>query len=123
MTDAHAVPLRETWTDLEMTAWARDVLGLSRAEIAGALGVTAATVRRWERGATTPRGRHRLQCDALQDLRALVEAVFTSPAQVMTWLRTAPGIGDGVPPLAMITTGAITPLVGVLASVESGAFS
>ena len=122
MPDAHAVRLHETWTVLEMTSWARDVLGLSRPQIAGALGVTAATVRRWECGETTPRGRHRVQCDALQHLRALLKAVFTSPLEAMTWLRTSPGIGDGVPPLEMITTGAITPLVGVLASLESGAF-
>jgi len=41
----------------------------------------------------------------------------------MTWLRTAPGIGDGVPPLEIITSGAITPLVGVLASLEAGTFA
>ena len=47
MPDAHAMPRHETWTVLEMTSWARDVLGFSHAEIAGALGVTAATVRPW----------------------------------------------------------------------------
>ena len=106
-----------------MTAWAHDVLGFTRAEIAGALGVTATTIRRWERGATAPRGRHRIQFDALQDLRALLDAVFATPEHAMRWLRQSPNIGDGVPPLTMIATGAITPLVGVLASLESGAFS
>ncbi len=116
------LPTRETWTVLEMMVWTRDTLGFSHAQIAGALGVTGATIRRWQSGETTPRGRHRIQFDALQDLRALLAEVFTAPADAMTWLRKSPGIGDGVPPLDMIKTGAITPLVGGLATVESGAF-
>ena len=112
-----------SWTTHAILAWARGTLCLPETEIAGALGVTAPTIRRWERGASAPRGQYRTQIVALQDLRALLEAVFASPAHAMTWLRNAPGISDGVPPLDMIKVGAITPLVGVLASLESGAFS
>lgn len=97
-------------------------LGFSVSEVGNSVGATAKTVGRWQRGETTPRSRHLTQFVAFQSFRALLDAVFATPEHAMTWLRKSPGFRDGIPPLDMLRTGAITPLVGVLASIENGAF-
>jgi transcriptional regulator with XRE-family HTH domain len=112
----------EPWTAADMIAWARAVLGLTVAEIAAAFGVTAATVRRWERGGSVPYSRQRTQFDALIDLRALVNAVFATPTQAQAWLQAPFGSERGNSPQQMFRSGAITPLVDVLATIEFGAF-
>ncbi|MFG3317435.1 helix-turn-helix domain-containing protein [Streptomyces sp. NPDC048171] len=71
----------------------REAASLTQAQLADRMGVTRATVRTWESGRTTPRGRKREAYAAL--LKTLVEeesaAAKPAPVPVVVAVRTGPG--------------------------------
>ena len=75
-----------TGTMSALTSWAQETLSLSLSEIASMFGVTVATLRRWQRDETSPRGSQLAQCNALHALRALLDTVFTSVDRAVRWL-------------------------------------
>lgn len=103
-------------------AWARHTLGLSSRELGITVQASARTMRRWEAGTSLPRGRHRARVEHLGELRELVSTVFESPAAAEAWLHTSMRGLQGRTPLAVIRQGDVTDVVGVLATMESGAF-
>jgi DNA-binding transcriptional regulator YiaG len=53
----------------------REAAGASQADLASVMGVSQATVDRWEKGTACPRGRHaRSYADLLEALREVIEA-------------------------------------------------
>lgn len=105
-----------------LSAWAQTTLGLSPSESARALGVTVATLRRWQRDETSPHGRQLRQCNALYALRALIDTVLPASGRAMRWLTTTPGLAGSTSPLDMIRAGAIAPLVWVLSTIDPDPF-
>ena len=71
----------------------REAASLTQAQLADRMGVTRATVRTWESGRTTPRGRRREEYAEL--LKALAEeesaAAKPAPVPVVVAVRTGPG--------------------------------
>lgn len=109
---------RATWTVGELRGWARDVLGCSDAEISRALHASVSTLRRWARGETIPRGRHRMQCDTLNAVRTLLAAVFTTPERASRWLRRTHELRGSIAALDLIKIGAVSVVRAVLARTE-----
>jgi hypothetical protein len=105
-----------------LLAWAQTTLGLSPCEIARALGATVPTLRRWQRGETSPRGKQLEQCDAFYALRAILDTVFATSDRALRWLTATPALADSTSPLDMIRAGAIAPLVWVLSTIDTDPF-
>lgn len=116
-------------TDSEMqstaatVAWARRTLKLTYREIGVVLHADERSVRRWEGGTVRPRGHHRARVEQLRDCRELLHAVFESTAAAVAWLHTSMRGLQGQTPIAVIRQGGVGPLVGILATLESGAYS
>lgn len=103
-------------------SWAHGTLALSFGEIAAAVDADERTVRRWRGKEVAPQARHQASLEALDDLRHLVETVFETPAQLAEWLDTPLKAFRGQSPAAMLRRGRVKDVVGVLATMESGAF-
>ncbi|MFD5801620.1 helix-turn-helix domain-containing protein [Streptomyces sp. NPDC127020] len=71
----------------------REAASLTQAQLADRMGVTRATVRTWESGRTTPRGRKREAYAALLKTLAEEESAAAKPAPVpvVVAVRTGPG--------------------------------
>lgn len=106
----------------ETVSWAHDALSLSFEEIGTVVEADERTVRRWRGEETAPRARHQASLEAFVDLRHLLDEVFESPQEATAWLHTGIKAFRGHPPIKRIREGRIKDVVGVLATMESGAF-
>jgi len=103
-------------------AWARDELALVYREIGQAVDADERTVRRWVGKEISPKGRHREKIEELRELRHLLAAVFESPEEAEKWLHTSVRAFRGRTPLSVIREGQVQEVIGVLATIESGAY-
>jgi transcriptional regulator with XRE-family HTH domain len=96
-------------------------LGLTAAELAGALGVSQRTVGRWRTGATLPQRAARDRLAELSDLNRRLHETFADEA-VPVWLR-APNryLGD-LTPAELLRLGRLDRVGAALEVVDSGIF-
>lgn len=103
--------------------WARTALGLSYAEVGGAVGASERTVIRWTQRSHPPRREHRDRIEKLNELRQLLTTLFGDNATAaQEWLHEPVPMLRGRTPLSLIVRGQVDDVIGVLAGLESGAF-
>ena len=95
--------------------------GLSETEMAGALGTTSRTVRRWLAGATpAPGSRARIE-DAFRILELLKTSV--EPGSIPKWARRRVDMLNGARPADLLAQGKLEPLIGLAEGLACGSFS
>ena len=103
--------------------WSRTALGLSYAEVGGAIGASERTVIRWAQHSHPPRREHRDRIEKLNELRQLLTTIFGANATAaQEWLHEPVPMLRGRTPLSLIVQGQLDDVIGVLAGLESGAF-
>jgi uncharacterized protein (DUF2384 family) len=108
----------------QTVGWARTALGLSYAEIAIVTGAAERTAIRWAQQRHPPRLQHRNRLEKLNELRQLLAAAFgadTTAAQ--EWLHGPVAMLRGRTPHSLVIRGDLDDVIGILAGLESGAFS
>jgi uncharacterized protein (DUF2384 family) len=104
-------------------AWAHDDLSLAYGEIGLAVEADERTVRRWHGMETAPRGSHREKLESFRELRHLLETVFESQLEAEDWLHSSVPALRGRTPISAVRRGHVDAVVGILATMESGAYS
>jgi transcriptional regulator with XRE-family HTH domain len=97
-------------------------LGLSRGELASALGASARTVERWRTGHTYPQHEAR---ERLADLLALEDRLgetFVDPEAARGWLRSGSPYLGGLTPLEALLAGRADRAGAALEALDSGVF-
>lgn len=97
-------------------------LGLSRGELAGALGTSARTVERWRTGQTYPQHEAR---ERLADLVAVdhhLGETFGDPEARRSWLRSGSSYLGGLTPLEVLRAGRADRVRAALEALDSGVF-
>lgn len=103
--------------------WATTALELGIDEVAAAVGASRRTVHRWQGAEAPPSPDHRKKLEELQQLKHLLGEVFRTPDTALEWFHTpVPALGGRTPHFALMEGGA-GPLVGLLASIRTGAHS
>lgn len=103
--------------------WARGTLGLSYAEVGGAVGASERTVIRWANHTHPPRREHREGIERLNELRQLLTAVFGADSMAaQEWLHESVPMLRGRTPMSLVLKGKVDEVIGVLAGLQSGAF-
>jgi uncharacterized protein (DUF2384 family) len=103
--------------------WARTALGLSYAEVGGAVGASERTVIRWAQQSHPPRREHRDRIEKLNELRQLLTTTFgPNETAAQEWLHEPVPMLRGRTPMSLVVQGQLDDVIGVLAGLESGAF-
>lgn len=102
--------------------WAHERLGLTYAQIGVILGTSERTVRRWQGGVGGPGPRRTARFDELRTLRDVLHAVFPDEESGDEWLQAPSPMLHGRTPISELRRGRVSRIVGVLATLESGAF-
>lgn len=108
---------------MRVIEWARTALGMSYAEVGGAIGASERTVIRWAQQSHPPRREHRDRIERLNELRQLLATVFGDDGTAaQEWLHEPVPMLRGRTPMSLIVKGQLDEVIGVLAGLESGAF-
>jgi hypothetical protein len=102
--------------------WAHSRLALSFGEIGAVVDADERSVRRWRSQEVAPQARHQARLETLDDLRFRLEQVFETREHLVDWLDTSLKAFRGQSPATMLRRGPVTDVIGVLATMESGAF-
>ena len=105
----------------ETIDWAHDVLDLSYAAIAEAIGVDRRSLARWRAREHAPSRTHRRAMEKLRVLRFLLEAVLPDEETALEWLHSSVSMLRGRSPVSLLGEGRVDEVTGVLAAMESGA--
>ena len=97
-------------------------LGLSRGEIAGALGASARTVERWRTGQTYPQHEARERLADLVALEGRLGETFVDPEARRAWLRSGSPYLGGLTPLEALRAGRADRVRAALEALDSGVF-
>ena len=97
-------------------------LGLSRSELAGALGASARTVERWRAGQTYPQHEARERLAELVGVEAHLVETFDDPESGRAWLRSANPYLGGLTPLEVVRAGRTDRVEAALEALDSGVF-
>ncbi len=106
-----------------VVTWAREILELTYPEIGSALEVNRRTVMRWAQSEHAPSIQHLAKLEDLGELRHLLETVFPDTETGSQWLHTPVPVLRGRTPMALIRSGDLRAVIGVLAGLEAGAFA
>lgn len=98
-----------------------DELGLSEADLAGALEVSQRTLERWRSGESHPQRAARLRLAGLLVLARRLEETF-SGGGAEEWLRTDNRYLGGIKPSEAIRTGRVDRVEASLEALDSGMF-
>jgi transcriptional regulator with XRE-family HTH domain len=101
---------------------ARQILGLTYAEIASALGVTGRMLLRYRKEKNTPSRKVLLQLDHLRHIIYLLGEVFRDREEGLGWLFSPVNSLQGRRGIDLIRKGELDEVVSVLAALYSGAF-
>ncbi|MFC1540337.1 antitoxin Xre/MbcA/ParS toxin-binding domain-containing protein [Gemmatimonadota bacterium] len=104
------------------TEWAQEKLDLSIVDIAEVLGISRRTIQRWNRKEHVPSRSHLERLEKLNELRFLLESVFRDNDAALKWLWSPCPAFKGKTPISLLLRSEIKPVLGALASIESGAF-
>jgi len=96
-------------------------LGLTSAELAGALGVSQRTVGRWRIGATLPQRAARARLAELTELNRRLHETFEDEA-VSVWLRAPNRYLGNLSPADLLRLGRLDRVDAALEVVDSGVF-
>jgi len=105
------------------TEWAQDKLDLSIVDIAEVLGISRRTIQRWQQKQNVPSRTHLEQLEKLNELRFLLESVFKDYDTALKWLWSPSPFFKGRTPISLLRKAEIDPVLEILASIESGAYS
>lgn len=97
-------------------------LGLSRGELARALGTSERTIVRWLANETYPQHVSRHKLDALDGLARRLEESFKTPEGAAAWLRARSGYFGGLCPLDALLQGRIDAVEAALEALDAGVF-
>jgi len=97
-------------------------LGLSRGELAGALGASARTVERWRTGQTYPQHEARERLADLLALEVRLSETFVDPKAARGWLRSGSSYLGGLTPLEALRAGRADRVRATLDALDSGVF-
>jgi hypothetical protein len=103
-------------------AWAHDHVGLSYAEVAQALDTDERTIRRWVHHESVPRVMSQDRLEQLREIRYLLDSCFRTPELGIAWLHHSVPALRGRTPVSRLRAGDFDAVLGVLATMESGAF-
>ncbi len=106
-----------------IVTWAREILELTYPEIGSALEVNRRTVMRWAHSEHAPSIQHLAKLEDLGELRHLLETVFPDAETGSQWLHSPVPMLRGRTPMALIRSGDLQAVIGVLAGLEAGAFA
>lgn len=93
-------------------------LGLTPADLCGALGITRRTLERWRSGESYPQKESRERLAELMELREGLEDVFTDQAYVLEWMHLPARYLGGISPAEVIRLGRIDRARATLAALE-----
>jgi DNA-binding transcriptional regulator YiaG len=110
----------EDATDRLLTRVERE-MGLTPAELAGALGVSLRTVSRWRAGETLPQRAARVRLTEVAELNHRLHETFEDEA-VPVWLRAPNRYLGNVSPAEMLRLGRLDRVEAALEVVDSGIF-
>jgi hypothetical protein len=97
-------------------------LGISRAELALAVGASNQTVERWLADETYPQRGSRKKLDELIGLARRLDESFKTPEGAATWLRAPSGYFGGLTPLDALVRGRIDAVEAALEALDAGVF-
>ncbi len=97
-------------------------LGLSRGELASALGASARTVERWRTGQTYPQHEARERLADLLALEGRLGETFVDPEARRAWLRSGSSYLGGLTPLEALLAGRADRVRAALEALDSGVF-
>jgi uncharacterized protein (DUF2384 family) len=97
-------------------------LGLSRGELAGALGASARTIERWRAGQTHPQHEARGRLAELVALEEHLVETFDDPESRRAWLRSDNPYLGGLTPLEVLRAGRADRVEAALEALDSGMF-
>lgn len=98
-----------------------DELGLSEADLAGALEVSQRTLERWRSGASHPQRAGRLRLAELLVLARRLEETF-GEGGAEAWLRADSRYLGGMKPMEAIRAGRVDRVEAALEALDSGVF-
>ena len=96
-------------------------LGMTPAELASALSVSARTINRWRTGETLPQKAARTKLGELVELRDHLYRTFEDEG-VPVWLRTPSRYLGGVTPVEMLRLGRFERVDAALVAIDAGFF-
>ena len=97
-------------------------LGLTRGELAAALGATPRTLERWRTGATHPQRDARRRLAALLNLDEHLRDTFTDWEAAREWLRAPSPYLGGLTPADALRAGRADRVEAALEALDSGVF-
>jgi len=97
-------------------------LGLSRGELAGALGASARTIERWRTGQTYPQHEARERLAELVAVEGHLGETFVDPEATRGWLRSGSPYLGGLTPLEALRAGRADRVRAALEALDSGVF-
>ena len=97
-------------------------LGLSRGELAGALGTSARTVERWRTGQTYPQHEARERLAELVAVEVHLGETFDDREAQGAWLRLGNPYLGGLTPLEVVRAGRADRVEAALEALDSGVF-
>ena len=97
-------------------------LGLSRGEIANALGASPRTVERWHAGQTYPQHEARERLAELVAVEAHLGETFDDLESRSAWLHSGNPYLGGLTPLEVVRAGRVDRVEAALEALDSGVF-
>lgn len=114
--------MRLEMTPAQTVGMLEEDLGLSTAELANALGLSARTLERWRAGETHPQREARGRLAALAVLHRRLRETFDSPEATRLWLRTSSSYLGGLTPVEVLRAGRPDRIEAALEALDSGVF-
>jgi transcriptional regulator with XRE-family HTH domain len=100
----------------------RNQLGLTNKDLADALNVSPATIRRWSTDAAFPQHEARENLETLLALQQHLLETFNSPEAARTWLHAESNYLGGLSPLDALRVRKFHRVEAALEALDSGAF-
>jgi transcriptional regulator with XRE-family HTH domain len=98
-------------------------LGISRSDLASALGVSLRTIERWRAGTAYPQHEARACLEALLELSDTLHGMFDSPDAARTWFQAENRYLGFLSPADAVRAGRIDRARAALEALESGIFT
>ena len=117
-----AAELRLEMTPAQAVERLEGDLGLSRGELAAALGTTPRTLERWRAGTTHPQRHARRRLAALLNLDEHLRVTFTDREAAREWLRAPNPYLGGLTPSDALRAGRADRVEAALEVLDSGVF-
>jgi uncharacterized protein (DUF2384 family) len=100
---------------------AREVLGLSDAEIGLVVGANRRTVQRWWRRASAPTPEHQARMEEIREIVHLLGVVLPGREVAQRWFHSPVDMLRGRTPVSLVQQGRADEVISVLAGLASGA--